>query len=140
MESEVIFVILISVCGVCSALPASTLHVRVGDEVTLHCPLLDTDNTTTAAPALLSPAPPGPAPFTISWYRKRTGQRPQLLLSFRSTNRSDVKYGAGIRPDRVSAAADGMLRMLGSQQSDAAVYYCGISQGRGARGGGRTET
>ncbi|XP_041647274.1 secreted immunoglobulin domain 1 [Cheilinus undulatus] len=138
MESGVICAIF--VCGVClsqhvPALPASTLHVRVGENITLHCPLLNTTNTTatTAAPPDLSLH--GLAPSTISWYRKPEGQGPQLLLSFRSTNRSEVTYGTGICSDKISAAANGSLRLHGSQSNDTGVYFCGVSQGLGRKEG-----
>lgn len=106
-----------------AALPASTVQVRVGEDATLQCPLLDASNATT------TPAATAAVPSTLSWYRKAAGQSPQLLLTFRSHNTSDVKYGSGVDPDKVSAAADGSLMVLGSQQSDSAVYYCGITQG-----------
>lgn len=100
-----------------AALPASTVQVRVGEDATLQCPLLDASNAAAAAPS------------TLSWYRKLRGQGPQLLLSFRSTDSRKVKYGAGVGPQKVAAAADGSLLLRGSQQSDSAVYYCSVSRG-----------
>lgn len=99
-----------------TGLPSSTVQVRVGDDATLQCPLLDASNTTAA-------------PSTLSWYRKAAGQGPQMLLSFRSTNSSNMKYGTGVDPEKVSAAADGSLLLRGSQRSDSAVYYCSMSRG-----------
>ncbi|XP_044055937.1 secreted immunoglobulin domain 1 [Siniperca chuatsi] len=123
MESVLVCVILLSLSGFrgerrATALPAPTVQVRAGEDATLQCPLLDASNASSAA-----------APSTLSWYRKAAGQSPQLLLSFRSTNASSVKYGSGVGPDKVSAAADGSLLLRGSQRSDAAVYYCAISRG-----------
>ncbi|XP_034562101.1 secreted immunoglobulin domain 1 [Notolabrus celidotus] len=145
MESELICVILISVCGVCleqhvSTLPTSTVHVRAGEDITLHCPLLDvsnaTNSTSTAAPP--GSTSPGNASSTISWYRQAAGQGPVMLLSVRS-NDSVLKYGAGISPDKVSTGSDGSLRLHSSQHSDTAFYYCGISLG-GDKEVGRKET
>lgn len=99
-----------------TSLPSSTVQVRLGDDATLQCPLLDASDTTAA-------------PSTLSWYRKAAGQGPQLLLSFRSTNSSNMKYGTGVDPEKVSAAADGSLLLRGSQRSDSAVYYCSRSRG-----------
>ncbi|XP_070764949.1 secreted immunoglobulin domain 1 [Enoplosus armatus] len=118
MESVLVCVVLLSLSGFqwgrhATALPASTVQVRVGEDTTLQCPLLDASNVSS----------------TLSWYRKAAGQSPQLLLTFKSTNTSNVKYGSGVGPDKVSAAADGSLLLRGSQQSDSAVYYCGISWG-----------
>ncbi|XP_070688736.1 secreted immunoglobulin domain 1 isoform X2 [Pempheris klunzingeri] len=103
-----------------AAPPYPTVQVRVGEDVTLQCPLL-------AAPPV--------APSVLSWYRQTAGRRPQLLLSFRTADPSHARYGAGVRPLKVSAAADGSLLLRGSQRSDAAVYYCGISQGGGRKDG-----
>ncbi|XP_051231634.1 secreted immunoglobulin domain 1 [Dicentrarchus labrax] len=117
MASVLLCVILLSAAGFqqrAATLPAPTVQVRVGEDATLQCPLLDPSDGTRS---------------TLSWYRKAAGQGPQLLLSVRSSNSSNLKYGSGIDPDKVSAAADGSLLLHGSQRSDAAVYYCGISQG-----------
>ncbi|XP_075209513.1 T cell receptor beta variable 12-5 [Parambassis ranga] len=128
MASLQLCMVLVCLCGrrlfapaLPAALPASIVQVRVGQDVALQCPLLDAQtNTTSAAPA---------GPSTLSWYRKAAGRGLELLLTFRSSNTSDVKYGGAVRPDRVSAAADGALLLHGSEHSDAAVYYCGVSQG-----------
>ncbi|XP_074493070.1 secreted immunoglobulin domain 1 [Sebastes fasciatus] len=69
------------------------------------------------------------ASTTLSWYRQAAGQRPELLLSFRSTNASQVKYGAGVGPNKVSAASDGSLLLHDFKRNDSAVYYCSITQG-----------
>ncbi|XP_056234967.1 secreted immunoglobulin domain 1 isoform X2 [Seriola aureovittata] len=124
MESVLVCLILVSLSGFwwghqSAALPASSVQVRVGEDATLPCPLLD--NATTAAP---------PAYSTLSWYRKVTGGSPQLLLTIRSTNSSNVTFGSGVGPDKVSATADGSLLLRRSEHSDSAVYYCGISQGK----------
>ncbi|XP_075344306.1 T cell receptor alpha variable 13-1 [Sparus aurata] len=119
MESVLVCVILLTVSCFqqhVTGLPSSTVQVRVGDDATLQCPLLDASNTTAA-------------PSTLSWYRKAAGQGPQMLLSFRSTNSSNMKYGTGVDPEKVSAAADGSLLLRGSQRSDSAVYYCSMSRG-----------
>ncbi|XP_050923755.1 secreted immunoglobulin domain 1 [Lates calcarifer] len=129
--------ILVSLCGLCwehraAALPASTVQVRVGEDATLHCPLLDTSTTTSTTSTMTVNTTTSSAPSTssnLSWYRKAAGQSPQLLLTMRSAGGSRVKYGSGVRPDKVSAAADGSLLLRRSEQSDAAVYYCGLSQG-----------
>ncbi|XP_074523634.1 secreted immunoglobulin domain 1 [Halichoeres trimaculatus] len=121
---DLVCVILLSLCGVCteqdvSAPPASTLHVTVGENVTLRCPLLDPANVTNGSFDHLR----------VSWYRQAAGQSPEMLLSFSPTNGSEPKYGAGVGPDKVSAGSDGSLRLHGSRHSDAAFYYCGLSQG-----------
>ncbi|XP_045898318.1 secreted immunoglobulin domain 1 [Micropterus dolomieu] len=116
MESLLVCLLLLSLGGSHgAALPTSTVQVRVGEDATLQCPLLDASNASNAS--------------TLSWYRKAAGQSPQLVLTIRSTNTSNVKYGSGVGPEKVSAAADGSLLLRGSQQNDSAVYYCGISQG-----------
>ncbi|KAL7397634.1 hypothetical protein ABVT39_025462 [Epinephelus coioides] len=132
MESLLVCLILLSVSGVwleqpASALPASTVQVRVGENATLQCPLLDAFNasTTNASNTTAISA----AYSTLSWYRKTAGQSPELLLTIRPADESNVKYGAGVGPDKVSAAANGSLLLHNSEQSDSAVYYCGITQG-----------
>ncbi|KAK2835096.1 hypothetical protein Q5P01_015580 [Channa striata] len=127
MESVLLCLILVSLSGFqwkprVAALPASTLQVKVGEDATMHCPLLDNSTTTNATSA------PN-ASSTLSWYRKAAGQSPQLLFSFKATDTSTVRYGSGVRPDKVSPAANGSLLLRSSEQSDSAVYYCGISQG-----------
>lgn len=87
----------------------------------LQCPLLDGSNKTTASPRTV--------PATISWYRKEAGQGPMMLVSLSNANGSIVKYGDGVSPDKVSAAANGSLLLRASEESDSAVYYCGISHG-----------
>ncbi|XP_071328958.1 secreted immunoglobulin domain 1 [Trachinotus anak] len=130
MESVLVCLILVSLSGFrwghqASALPASTVQVRVGEDATLQCSLLDnSDATTTAAP---------PAASSLSWYRKVAGRSPQLLLTMKSSNSSLVKFGSGVGPEKVSAAADGSLLLRRSEHSDSAVYYCGISVGDGQR-------
>uniref|UniRef100_UPI003D7D7FA4 Ig kappa chain V-III region PC 2154 isoform X2 n=1 Tax=Monopterus albus TaxID=43700 RepID=UPI003D7D7FA4 len=103
-----------------AALPASTVQVRVGENATLHCPLLD--NSTSTAPTLN-------ASSTLSWYRKVAGQSPELLLTVRSTDPSSVTYGSSVGPGKALAGANGSLLLHNSQHSDTAVYYCGISWG-----------
>ncbi|GAA6226267.1 secreted immunoglobulin domain 1 [Lates japonicus] len=136
MASVLSCLILVSLCGLCwehrvAALPASTVQVRVGEDATLHCPLLDTSTTTMTVNATTSSALSTSS--NLSWYRKAAGQSPQLLFSMRSSGGSRVKYGSGVRPDKVSAAADGSLLLRRSEQSDAAVYYCGLSRGQEPR-------
>ncbi|XP_039984082.1 secreted immunoglobulin domain 1 [Xiphias gladius] len=119
MESALVCLILVSLSGFrwghpAAAPPAATVEVRVGEDATLHCPLLDQSNAASA---------------TLSWYKKAAGRGPQLLLTMRSADSSHVKYGSGVRPDKVSAAADGSLLLRRSEQSDSAVYYCAVSQG-----------
>ncbi|XP_038142034.1 secreted immunoglobulin domain 1 [Cyprinodon tularosa] len=104
-----------------ATLPESTILVGVGEDAVLQCPLLDRYNGTTASPTA------GLA--TLSWYRKTAGHRPTLLLSLSPVNGSIVRYGDGVSPDKVSAAANGSLLLRGSEQTDSAVYYCGISHG-----------
>ncbi|XP_037553730.1 immunoglobulin lambda-1 light chain-like [Nematolebias whitei] len=121
MDSVLVSVILLALSGVqqpSAAPPAPTVHVRAGEDATLQCPLLDGSNITAVDP------PAGPS--TVSWYRKAAGQGPELLVSFSSANGS-VRYGGGVGPDKVSAAADGALLLRGSDRSDSAVYYCGLS-------------
>ncbi|CAK6984769.1 secreted immunoglobulin domain 1 [Scomber scombrus] len=65
----------------------------------------------------------------LSWYRKSAGRSPQMLLSFRTSNSSNVTFGSGVRPEKLSVSSDGALLLRGSEQSDSAVYYCGISLG-----------
>ncbi|XP_035996691.1 secreted immunoglobulin domain 1 [Fundulus heteroclitus] len=115
---QVSVVLLFALSGVqqqAAALPASTLLVRVGEDATLQCPLLDASN--------------GTGPATLSWYRKATGHGPTLLVSISPANGSTLRYGDGVSPDKVSAAANGSLLLRGSEQSDSAVYYCGVSNG-----------
>ena len=92
-----------------AAPPASTVQVRVGEDATLRCPLLDI-----------------PAGAVLSWYRRAAGRSLELLLSIKANGR--VKHGPGVRPDKVSAATDGSLQLRASQRGDAAVYYCSASQ------------
>ncbi|XP_074930220.1 T cell receptor alpha variable 13-1 [Cottoperca gobio] len=117
MESVLVVLIFLSLSGLprrhVAALPASTVQVRVGEAATLQCPLLNVTN----------------ASSTLSWYKKAEGQSPELLLSFRSADTSKVRYGPGVAPDKVSAAADGSLLLHDSEQSDSAVYFCGMTQG-----------
>ncbi|XP_040896744.1 secreted immunoglobulin domain 1 [Toxotes jaculatrix] len=132
MESLLVCLILVSLSGFrwehqAAALTDSTIQVRVGEDATLRCPLLDKSNASTIA--VNSTITVLPVFFNLSWYKKAAGQGPQLLLSVRSTDSSDVKYGSGVGPDKVSAAADGSLLLRRSELSDSAVYYCGISQG-----------
>ncbi|XP_054591593.1 secreted immunoglobulin domain 1 [Nothobranchius furzeri] len=101
-----------------------TIKVRSGEDAMLQCPLLDGSNATTAN-HMVSPS----GPSTVSWYRKAAGHAPELLVSFRPADGSNIKYGTAVGPDKVSAAADGSLLLRHSEQSDTAVYYCGISQG-----------
>ncbi|XP_051803318.1 secreted immunoglobulin domain 1 [Acanthochromis polyacanthus] len=126
MESVLLWVIVLALHGFhhhVATLPTSTVQVSVGEDAILQCPLMNASNaskSTTAAPTARS---------TLSWYRKPAGQGPQLLLTIRSSDGSHVRYGDGVGPDKVSATANGSLLLRGSQQSDSAVYYCGISQG-----------
>uniref|UniRef100_A0A0F8C8A7 Survival motor neuron protein n=1 Tax=Larimichthys crocea TaxID=215358 RepID=A0A0F8C8A7_LARCR len=85
--------------------------VRLGQDATLRCPLLASNAS------------------TLSWYRKAVGRGPELVLSVRSSRSPPVRFGSGLGPEKVSAAADGSLVLLGSQRSDSAVYYCGVSYG-----------
>ncbi|KAM4547897.1 secreted immunoglobulin domain 1 [Odontesthes bonariensis] len=100
--------------------PASTVRVGVGENVTLRCPLLDDLSATASTP-----------PSVISWYSKAAGQGPRMLLTLMTSDRLRVKYGDGVRADKMSAAADGSLLLLGSEERDSAVYYCGRSRGAG---------
>ena len=99
-------------------LPASTIRVGVGENVTLQCPLLDDLSATASTP-----------PSIISWYRKAAGQGPKMLLTLMFSDRIRVKYGDGVHAEKVSASADGSLLLRGSEKRDSAVYYCGISRG-----------
>uniref|UniRef100_UPI003D7E8E38 immunoglobulin kappa variable 4-1 isoform X1 n=1 Tax=Monopterus albus TaxID=43700 RepID=UPI003D7E8E38 len=125
MECVLVCLIFVSLSGFwgqypAAALPASTVQVRVGENATLHCPLLD--NSTSTAPTLN-------ASSTLSWYRKVAGQSPELLLTVRSTDPSSVTYGSSVGPGKALAGANGSLLLHNSQHSDTAVYYCGISWG-----------
>ncbi|KAM7388153.1 hypothetical protein PAMP_024351 [Pampus punctatissimus] len=94
------------------------VQVRVGEDVTLQCPLLVSSSTS------LSP------PSTLSWYRKAAGLSPQLLLSFRTTGTPNVTFGSGVCPEKLSVSSDGSLLLRDSKQSDSAVYYCGVTHGQ----------
>ncbi|KAG7514545.1 signal-regulatory protein beta-2-like isoform X2 [Solea senegalensis] len=88
-----------------AALSPPTVQVKVGDNITLQCPLLVN------------------ASSSVSWYRKWSGRRPQLLLTVATpTNSSDVTHSA-----RVLVAADGSLRLRRVDFSDSAVYYCAVN-------------
>ncbi|XP_062419500.1 secreted immunoglobulin domain 1 [Pungitius pungitius] len=121
MESLPVFLILLSISSFrwephpAAASPASPVRVRVGQDAALWCPLLDAASTNASS--------------TLSWYRTAAGRRPELLLSFRSTNASDVKYGAAVGPGKASAKADGSLLLLNATRSDSAVYYCAVTWG-----------
>ncbi|XP_040039781.2 secreted immunoglobulin domain 1 [Gasterosteus aculeatus] len=105
-----------------AALPASPVRVRVGEDAALRCPLLDASTNASSTNASSTNAS-----STLSWYRTAAGRRPELLLAFRSTNASDVKYGAAVGPGKVSAGADGSLLLLDATWSDSAVYYCAVT-------------
>ncbi|KAM4629865.1 secreted immunoglobulin domain 1 [Polymixia lowei] len=94
------------------ALPVEGLSVKVGDDVDLECPLL----------ARLSSA-------MLSWYQQRAGESPRLVLSYRLSNSSAVKYGSGFHRDKFSVQPDRRSLLLhGSEERDSAVYYCGLSE------------
>ncbi|KAL6107652.1 uncharacterized protein ACO6RY_18378 [Pungitius sinensis] len=128
MESLPVFLILLSIssfrwephAAAAAASPTSPVRVRVGQDAALWCPLLDAASTNASSTNASS---------TLSWYRTAAGRRPELLLSFRSTNASDVKYGAGVGPGKASAKADGSLLLLNATRSDSAVYYCAVTRG-----------
>lgn len=81
--------------------------VRAGEDVSLHCPLLEASSG------------------TLSWYRKLPGQAPELILSTRSS--SDVRFGSSFGPDRVWTAAGGALVLHAAQRGDSGLYFCSIS-------------
>ncbi|XP_068175849.1 secreted immunoglobulin domain 1 isoform X4 [Antennarius striatus] len=115
MASALVCLMLLSVSGA-TVPPASTVKVRVGEDATLQCPLLDANSPSSRAD-----------PPTISWYRVAPGQSPQLLLSIRST---DVRPGPGGEAGRFTGGPDGSMRLSASRRSDSAVYYCSITEGR----------
>lgn len=84
------------------------MKVSVGEEVTLHCPLLDR------------------ASGTLSWYRKLPGQGPELVLSTGSG--LGLKFGSGLGPGRVRATADGALVLPAARRSDSGFYFCCVSR------------
>lgn len=94
------------------SLLASTVQVKAGEDAILQCPLMNGSN------GVLS---------TLSWYRQAAGRGPELLLSLRTIYSSDVKFGSGFGPDKVSAGANGSLLLSTPQLSDTAVYYCSLS-------------
>ncbi|XP_071396941.1 uncharacterized protein [Centroberyx affinis] len=93
-------------------MPAETVRVRAGGDATLTCPL------------------PAGGASTLSWYQQAAGRSPRLVLNYRSTRGPTVTYGSGFSPGKFSAGADGSLLLRGSEESDSAVYYCGVSQFR----------
>lgn len=107
-----------------------TVHVRPGQAAVLHCPLLAASGgaassftsslTTTSSPTSSS---------TLSWYRQvGEGRSPELLLALRTgPSGSNVRFGPGLGSDRLTATADGSLRLSAPQRSDTAVYYCSLS-------------
>lgn len=95
-----------------------TVQVKVGEDATLQCPLLDAFD-----------ANPNAGFSILSWYRKTAGGGPELLLSIRASGSPNMTFGLGFGPDKVSAAADGSLLLLAFQRRDSAVYFCSISQG-----------
>ncbi|KAM9761619.1 uncharacterized protein ACNS7B_003999 [Menidia menidia] len=130
MASVRICVVVLALSGFqrqAAALPVSTVQVRVGEDVTLQCPLLEASNATATTTPTPTAEPGGPP--TISWYRKAAGQGPMMLLSIVSRDASKLKYGAGVPRQKVSASADGSLLLRGSERRDSAVYYCGVSRG-----------
>ncbi|KAF6722038.1 Ig kappa chain V-III region VH [Oryzias melastigma] len=122
MESLHIWVILLALSGFQKpvlTMPTSTLWVRAGENATLYCPLLDAPQHTKSSPTA----------SIISWYRTAAGQGPQMLLTVGPSSTPNVKYGAGVRPEKVSAGVNGSLMLSGFQQNDSAVYFCGMSHG-----------
>ncbi|KAK1896782.1 T cell receptor beta variable 11-1 [Dissostichus eleginoides] len=149
MKSVLVLLILLSVRGFLwqqhvSALQASTVQVRYGEDAILQCPLMDafsnvssntfasssaSSNASSNASSSASSSVSFSASSTLSWYRKAAGRSPELLLSFRSSDVSNVTYGPGVSPDKVSASVDGSLLLHDSRLNDSAVYYCGLTRG-----------
>lgn len=96
----------------------STVQVKVGQDATLQCPLLEASDANPIAGFSI-----------LSWYRKTAGGGPELLLSIRASGSFNMTFGSGFGPNKVSAAADGSLLLLAFQRRDSAVYFCSISQG-----------
>ncbi|XP_068175848.1 secreted immunoglobulin domain 1 isoform X3 [Antennarius striatus] len=105
MASALVCLMLLSVSGA-TVPPASTVKVRVGEDATLQCPLLDANSPSSRAD-----------PPTISWYRVAPGQSPQLLLSIRST---DVRPGPG---GEAASPKDANRRRWGMMGRDAGFRW-----------------
>ncbi|KAM3876300.1 secreted immunoglobulin domain 1 [Diretmus argenteus] len=93
------------------AMLPDTLKVKVGDDATLQCPLMDSSRLA-----------------TVSWYRQTAGRSPLLVLSYHLTNTSAVTYGPGVHPNKFTARVDGSLLLHGSEESDSALYFCGLTK------------
>lgn len=104
-------VVVLPVGQAAAALPPPALLVKMGQNVALHCPLLD--NTKTVS--------------SVSWYRKWWGRSPQLIVSMTTpTNGSDVTHGPGVAADKVLMGVDGSLHLTKVQLTDSANYFCCI--------------
>lgn len=101
-----------------------TVQVRPGQAAVLHCPLLAASGGAATSPTSSPTSSP-----TLSWYRQvAEGRSPELLLALRTgPGGSNVRFGPGLGSDRLTATADGSLRLSAPQRSDTAVYYCSIS-------------
>lgn len=112
-----------------------TVQVRPGQAAVLHCPLLTASGG--AASSFTSSLTPTSS-STLSWYRQvGEGRSPELLLALRTgPGGSNVRFGPGLGSDRLTATADGSLRLSAPQRSDTAVYYCSLSLRAEEEGGG----
>ncbi|XP_047443961.1 secreted immunoglobulin domain 1 [Mugil cephalus] len=124
MDSALLWTLVLALSGLqlhATASPASTVQVRAGQDAVLQCPLLDASTTTSATTSTRA--------STLSWYRKAAGGGPQLLVTLGFMTGFVQKYGDGVGPEKISAAANGSLTLRNLDQNDSADYYCGISRG-----------
>ncbi|KAJ8374761.1 hypothetical protein SKAU_G00053410 [Synaphobranchus kaupii] len=70
---------------------------------------------------------------TVSWYKQIPRERPHLVLSYSTSNASQVSYGHGFNSSRFTVLNKAnetyqhQLIIIATKKYDTAVYYCGLS-------------